>query len=197
MKKVFLFVFLLSVSIITAQEETIFGSGEITHGGFGGPVVKVTEINGQAGVLVGGRGGWIINNTLVIGGGGYGLANEVDGAQVILGSTQKLNFGYGGFEMEYIINSDKMIHATVGFLIGGGGVNHRNYWDDFDFDMKRADTFFITEPFVSIEANILSYFRISAGGSYRYISGINETPNLSNNDFSGVSAFITFKFGKF
>lgn len=197
MKKVFIFIFLLSVSFLYAQEETIFGSGEVTHGGFGGPVIKLTEINGQTGVLVGGRGGWIINNTLVIGGGGYGLANEVDGSQVILGSTQKLNFGYGGFEMEYIINSDKMIHATVGFLIGGGGVNHRNLWNDFDFDMKRADTFFITEPFVSVEANILSYFRICAGGSYRYISGIDETPNLGNDDFSGVSAFITFKFGKF
>ena len=56
-----------------AQEETLMGSGEIASGGFGAPVVKFTEITGDPAVLVGGRGGWIVNHTFVLGAGGYGL----------------------------------------------------------------------------------------------------------------------------
>ncbi len=59
-----------------AQEETLI-KGDVESGGFGGPVVKMTSLNGQDGILVGGRGGWILNHSFIIGGGGYGLANNV------------------------------------------------------------------------------------------------------------------------
>ena len=58
------------------QQETLL-SGNIESGGFGGFVVRFSEIGGAFAVLAGGRGGWIINHTFVLGGGGYGLANDV------------------------------------------------------------------------------------------------------------------------
>jgi hypothetical protein len=58
-------------SLYAQQTETLF-DGEVSHGGFGGPVVKFSEIAGSAGVWVGGRGGWIINlselHTISLGG---------------------------------------------------------------------------------------------------------------------------------
>ena len=62
---------ILTIPVATAAQnaQTLMGS-DIRHGGFGGPVVKFTEIDGQFGVLVGGRGGWIINDSFVIGAGG-------------------------------------------------------------------------------------------------------------------------------
>ena len=53
----------------SAQDEQLV-SGKIESGGFGAPVWKITQINGETAMLTGGRGGWIINHTFVIGGGG-------------------------------------------------------------------------------------------------------------------------------
>ena len=41
-----------------------------------GPAIRFTQIDGDFGVLVGGRGEWIINHRFVLGGGGYGLTNQ-------------------------------------------------------------------------------------------------------------------------
>ena len=182
-----------------AQEETLVGNGEITNGGFGGPVVKYTQINGEPAVLVGGRGGWIINHTFVIGGGGYGLVNDINANNIVFGVKPYINFGYGGFEMEYIVHSDQLTHFSVYSLVGGGAVTYRsNLWDNWEdwSNQFGSDAFFIFEPAANVELNIVSFFRINAGVSYRFISGLNFD-DLKNSDFAGPSAILTFKFGKF
>lgn len=200
MKKL-IFVFAVAILFsqqLFAQEETLI-SGEVSHGGFGGPVVKFTQINGEFGVLVGGRGGWIINHTFVLGGGGYGLVNNIDANVILQSQVPLINFGYGGFEMEYIFHSDKILHFSFYTLIGAGTVTYRDRfnWNDFDFDFDYSNnTFFVIEPAANIELNVTDFFRINAGVGYRFISGI-DFDNLDNSDFSGPSANITFKFGKF
>jgi len=195
-KKLFVIILFVVGSVLYAQEETLLGDEEVSHGGFGGPVVKFTTIKDKFGVLVGGRGGWIINHSFVIGGGGYGLVNEIEGTRYFSGERMLLNFGYGGFEMEYIMNWDKIAHGSVYLMIGGGGVNQRRSWDDWDWDDKETDAFFVLEPAVNLEVNMTSFFRLGVGASYRFVSGINEN-NLEDNDFSGPSATLTLKFGKF
>ncbi len=180
-----------------AQEETLLGKGEISNGGFGGSVVKFTSVNKHIGVLVGGQGGWIINHTFVIGGGGYGLVNNVKTESLFLGERQLLNFGYGGVELHYIENSDKLIHYTVSLLIGGGGIGYRHpdswEWDDWETNTK---SFFVMEPTVRVMLNVTSFFRIGLGGGYRLISGA-DLDDFKDSDISGPSAEIVLKFGKF
>lgn len=199
-----LIIAIISAGCLFAQEETLIGNGEVSHGGFGGPVVKFTQIKGEPAVLVGGRGGWIINHSFVIGGGGYGLVTSIDADNETIvssfGSKPYINFGYGGFEMEYIINSNQLLHFSVAALIGGGGVSYRNDlwdnhedWDDWD---SPHDAFFVFEPSANIELNIVSFFRINAGVSYRFISGAN-LDNLKNSDLAGPAASLTLKFGSF
>ena len=49
---------------------------ERVHNGFAGaPDFKVTTLDRSTGRLVGGYGGWLIDNTLLIGAGGYWLTN--------------------------------------------------------------------------------------------------------------------------
>jgi hypothetical protein len=195
--------------LVLAQEETLL-SGEVEHGGFGGPVVKVTRINGQDALLVGGRGGWIINHTFVIGGGGYGLVTDVAPTVPGLFNQNLLMLGYGGLELEFIMQSDRIVHLTVPVLIGAGAVGYRTgHWgDDFDLNIgfdNRFDTFFIIEPGIDLEVNVVSFFRINAGVSYRHVTGIsaptditgNPRPLTSNNDLRGISWMIGFKFGTF
>ncbi len=49
------------------EAETLLDAG-IKTGGFGGPLVKFTEMNDELSVIVGGRGGAIYNESFVVGG---------------------------------------------------------------------------------------------------------------------------------
>ena len=188
---------LLSVGIFSAfaQEETLI-DGPIESGGFGGPVLKIGSFNGEAALLVGGRGGWIINHSFIIGGGGYGLVNNVKAKVLGPYGERYLNFGYGGLELEYISEPTRLINFSFQTLIGAGGLSWRD--EDVHSGLRDSDndTFFIVEPGVNITLNVTKYFRISGGVSYRYISGV-QSPAASNPDLSGPSGVLTFRFGKF
>lgn len=183
----------LTISVF-AQEETLVGSS-IESGGFGGPVVKFSSMNGNTGILVGGRGGWIINHTFIIGGGGYGLANNVKAKTLGPNGERYLNFGYGGLEMEYVSDSYRLLHFSFMTLIGGGGLGWRDENMRTGF-VNDNETFFILEPGANVTLNVTKFFRISAGVSYRYITGI-ESSAATNADLSGLSGVLTLRFGKF
>ena len=194
MKKIAFFLLLAFTLPAFAQEETLI-TGEIESGGFGGPVLKITNINGENAVMVGGRGGWIINHTFVLGGGGYGLVTNVH-AKTTDSIHQYIQLGYGGLDMEFIPASNDLLHLSVGLLVGGGGVGYKpNDKNGFN-SMQNNDTFFVLEPSVNINLNVTHYFRIAAGATYRYVSGLKSTIS-TNTDLSGPSAILTLKFGKF
>jgi hypothetical protein len=161
--------------------------------GFGGPVVKFTQMNDQFGVLVGGRGGWIINHRVSIGGGGYGLVNNVDARPSAPDSL--ISLGYGGLEIEIIGNSDQLLHYTFSTLLGAGGISLKGR-DDRGQDTGEHDAFFIAEPTANVIVNVTTSFRIGIGAGYRFVVGTN-TPGVADHKLSGVTGNLTFKFGKF
>ena len=188
-------------TVIYAQEETLIGQEEITTGGYGAPVIKFTSINSQFGVLVGARGGWILDHSITLGVGGYGLVNDVN--ENSDERSPLLNFGYAGFDLGYIMKWHKLLHASFNFLIGGGAVSQRMNFNVYDLNfnlpnlgMIKNHNFFIAEPEADFELNIVKFCRIDIGASYRFISGAKQN-GLSNNDLSGVSAIMTLKFGRF
>jgi len=191
-KQFLAFIFFMTLAIPGVGQQKTLVSGDIDHGGYGGPELRLTALNGEAELLVGGRGGWIIDHTFVIGGGGYGLSTEVP-----MSDSTLLNFGYGGLDLEFIVKSDELIHFTIGTLIGAGGTGLRYRIFDENFTNEfESDPFFVLEPRVTTELNITDFFRIGAGVSYRYVSGI-EKFNLSEADLSGISGLLVFKFGSF
>lgn len=173
------------------EDETLI-SGKIALGYYGALIVKFTELNDQSAVLIGGRGGLIINHAFVIGGGGYGLVNDIDTRNFSSYERRFLDFGYGGLVLEYINRSHKLVHLSVHSLIGGGSLCYRDYlyYDWYD------DVFFVAEPGIDLMLNVSKHFRIGLGGSYRFVSGI-DMDGLNNADISGPSAALTFKFGRF
>lgn len=191
-KNIFILLLLSSVTI-WGQAETLV-SGKMEHGGFGAPVIKFTQIDGKFGLLIGGRGGWIMNHKFVLGGGGYGLVNQVDANYIFEGTLIPLMMGYGGFEMEYIVSSDKLVHFSIYLLLGGGGLTYKKF---HDWDSPHiSDSFWIANPAANIEINISSFFRIAAGVGYRFVTGV-DLESLTNSDISGLEGILTFKFGKF
>ena len=164
-------------------EQTLI-SGEIESGGTGGPILKFTGVSDTFCVLLGGRGGWIINHMFMLGGGGYGLVSDV------FISGNKLHMGYGGFYAEYIINSDALVHFTVGSLIGMGNVH-------FDPEGSDSRSYFVLEPEANVELNVVTFFRVCAGVSYRFAIGVSGPGGLNDAALSGLSANLFFKFGHF
>jgi hypothetical protein len=191
----FLLSLVLASTPMLAQEQTLI-TGPVDHGGFGGPMFQLTQIDEQLGVLIGGHGGWIIDHTVYIGGGGFGLVNEIE-VNSAPDSTPYLNLGYGGLELGVVLASNRLVHLTVSSLIGGGGVNYRSTSWNGDYDVDSAgDVYFVLEPALHLVLNVTRHFRVALGGSYRYVSGI-DLEGLSDNAVTGPSASLTLKFGKF
>lgn len=183
-------------------QETLF-SGNVEHGGYGGPVIKVASIKDETALLVGGYGGWFINHTIMIGGGGYGLVNNIDappGVPLANGMKQSVGFGYGGGMIEFTGNSDALVHYTAHLLVGAGGAGYYVRTTDIedidpDFD-EQWDACLAAEVGAGVEINVTTFFRINAGASYLFINGL-DIPELTDSDISGPAAHLTLKFGKF
>lgn len=192
---------LMSIPAMGAEETLI--SGPIENGGFGGPVLKLTEFDGEIGLMTGGRGGWIVNHTFVLGGGGYGLATNIEAPETTIRRRVPrnlyLNVGYGGPIIEFIVASRKLIHFSVNVLIGAGGLSYSDRYFDYDYDDRDGDAFFVAEPGIDLMLNVSKFFRIGFGATYRYVHGINEefSYGMSDEKMSGPSATLTFKFGRF
>ncbi|KPK00771.1 MAG: hypothetical protein AMS20_14985 [Gemmatimonas sp. SG8_28] len=168
-----------------AQEQTLV-SGGLESGGFGAPVVRFSQVNGQFAVLAGGRGGWIINHTFVIGAAGYGVATDVQ----VAGNPNRrgLEFGYGGVDLEVVIGSDALIHATAQALIGGGAFV-LNYGGP-------TDGVFVFEPGLNVDLNVTPFMRLGLGGGYRWVTDV-DLIGFSDSDFSSFFGSVVLKFGSF
>jgi hypothetical protein len=202
MRQVLCLVLFCAFATAASGAEKTLLQGGLQSGGFGGPVLKYTQVKNQDALLVGGHGGWIINHRVVLGGGGYGLATQVDAPPGVLPVEAPLDisFGYGGFEMHYILHSDAVVHATFSTLVGGGGVvyvRHGEMYSDHHHDqVGDSDAVFVLEPAIGGELNVTKWFRLAAAGSYRMVTDV-EQQALDNADLSGFAATLDFKFGKF
>jgi hypothetical protein len=162
---------------------------------------------------------WIINHGIGIGIGGYGFANDLQFDQNSNNSNLSdyaLAGGYGGLTIEPILWAKQPVHVSFPILIGAGGVAAISdyYWstshshDDYNYYAEDAEAFFVVEPGVEIELNMVKFFRIAIGGYYRFTSNVslfNEyfddngswVSEELNPELSGFSVGMTLKFGKF
>lgn len=181
-----------------AQQETLFSNVNVGFGGAGGPAVGISTIDGDPAVFTGGFGGLIINmdnqNSLTLGGGGYGLSNNIRVDRPGIDETEYLVYGYGGFYLEYTHRTYKLVHLTARSIIGAGHVGYRprNHYSSY----SSGSEFFVAEPAISAEINVTNFFRFGAGVAYRFVAGSNSSV-YSDADLSGVMGVATFKFGKF
>jgi len=171
------------------KQDTLFSSKNMSHGGYGGLVAKYTKINGKNALLLGVRGGWIINHTFVIGVGGYGLAPIYKNYTLSPRENDRMDMGYGGILLEFIVLDRSIIHISFGALTGGGAVTYNKNKNDID-------QFAFIEPEFNLIVNVFEWMRLGVGGSYRFVRGINREGS-SNSSLSGPAGHILFKFGKF
>lgn len=189
----------VTVSNDSDERDQTLQTGKISHGGYGGPELKMTSVSSTAAMLVGGQGGWIVGHSLTLGGAGYGLATRVDAPDqpgVPLGDS-RLQLGYGGIRVGYTFTPHKLIHFSTGLLIGAGGIaimEHHNHGSDSK--LLRSNAVFALEPDVTVELNINWFMRAGFSASYRYL-GDSRTAGLSASSLSAPAAGAVLKFGSF
>lgn len=212
---IFTALLLLAVCTVYGQEQTeeremrtLFGnSGIRSNGGYGGVTTGYTQLDGRDAIIIGGRGAWLINHTIGIGIAGYGFLSEHK-FDTELNDDYQLAGGYGGLMFEFIMNPKSPVHISFPVTVGAGGVGyveHDNLIRGNDFGRLDEDSqaFFVVEPGVEVEMNLLRFMRMSFGLSYRYTSDIDLTYATSGNRIldkdvlNGLSGGITLKFGKF
>jgi hypothetical protein len=179
-----LFSLAIAASPAVAQQQTLV-SGRVESGGFGAPVVKFAQVAGQSSVYFGGRGGWIINHSFVLGAAAYGLASDVRLDPRFFG--RQLEFGYGGMDLEFVIAPNSIIHASFSTLLGGGGV--RPFYEP-------VDVVFVVEPQLNIALNVAPFMRMVVGGSYLWVTDV-DTPSLRPDDLSSFTGSFQVQFGSF
>jgi hypothetical protein len=88
----------------------------------------------------------------------------------------------------------KTLTGDNGVLVGGGGLDVRDR--EWDHNRDFVDAFFVAEPWMGVEINVTDFAKFGVSGSYRFVSGVSAY-GFKDNDFSGGSLAVTFKFGGF
>jgi hypothetical protein len=179
----------------------------IHNGWLFSPDVRATDLDVDIGALAGGYVGRIHDNTWVIGGGGYVLANQDD----------DFNLWYAGPVVEYLVRADRRIGFGVRSLVGFGSAtmplpvsevidprvlasSHRTRSRRgngspgiFPADAMVAvdDSFVVAEPQLNVMWNLNRGQRIVFGVGYR-VTG--NAPWLGDR-LNGMSGSIAFQLG--
>jgi len=189
--------FYYSTSIICILLIGSLNAQGFESGAFGAPVFKYTHLANQPALMVGGKGGWIINRRFVLGAGIYALTSDVKSPYIIEQSSQSLmfNFNYGGLEFEFLLLPQSKYNLTFDMIFAGGGVEFYN--PNKSSTKYGSVDLLVWEPGLNFEAELFKWLHADAGISYRIISSYKETYNITKDDLQGLSFLLTFKFGAY
>jgi hypothetical protein len=208
--RIFTAIFLAGAVCFTASAQrdedisTLFGDkkGSVDHGGWGGLTFGYTKINEKDTYLMGARGGWLIDHHLTIGLAGYGFISDKTFYVPEAGADANLAGGYGGLFLEANIAPYYPVHVTIPLIIGAGGVTYadQKWWEGNDYNYPASsidsDAYFVLEPGLEIEINLIKFMRLGIGGSYRYTSQVTMV-NSSGSMLQGWNGYFNLKFGWF
>ena len=170
------------------------------------PDARFTEINDRFATLAGFYGGWLTDQTLLVGGGAYWLANREDDFQAqYFGGIGRWTFG-----------GHRRLGVSVGGLLGFGDATlSRSYGDIFGAEPVAAaathgarfshgggrisantrfrinEHFFVAEPQVNAVWVVTPWMRLDLGAGYRTIAGA----DLLGDQLRGLSGSIALQFG--
>lgn len=171
----------------------------IHFSGLGGPYLAWTRLNGEHSLLVGARGGVLIDHVLVVGIAGSGTVDRVavPRGATVADADYRLEVGYIGAWLEYIIAPRRLLHGTVGMLIGWAGLSYTRFrGSGGPEDSELEDSAFVIEPTLSAEVNLTSFMRLDLFAAYRFVAGV-DLPALEEGDINGPVIGVMLKFGSF
>lgn len=184
------------------EYKTLFGGKQYKADGYyGALMINYGQVKNEDIILVGARGGWIIDQAFTIGLAGYGLTNDIDLYDVYDNEVVNLAGGYGGLLLEPILLPNYPVHIAFPVIIGAGGVAYiDNQWryhdDNWEPNVYDSDAFFVLEPGIELEFNLTHFLRLGLAATYRYTTDL-ELYNTDPEVLDGFNFGMSFKFGKF
>lgn len=125
-------------------------------------------------------------------------------------SPQYLRAAYGGLRMEWTQRPNKALHLSFPLVLGSGWANvdsvsfRRDYSgpghqhnDDFNGRSRNHAQWFVIQPGVRVEANLLRYVKVFAGADYRLAFQDESITNVPENALRGMTATAGLKIGFF
>jgi hypothetical protein len=113
------------------------------------------------------------------------------------GVPRDLEGGYGGFLVRYSVFTGGPLYGSVGGLVGAGATTlRRDTGSDLREDLRddAIDSFFVFEPQLSVQVDLLRWMRIGLQGGYRITSGLGHL-GYTEKDMNGPTFGGTLQFG--
>jgi hypothetical protein len=162
------------------------------------PDVEVGKVGASTATHAGAYGGWMFENTFLIGGAGYWQVNR--------SGPRRMDFG--GAIAEWLVGADRPVGFGARALIGGGSAVLESSITPVPIPYGRDgnrfapvpigpvrfelhDGFFIFEPQANLLVNISQRLRIRAAGGYRFIDA---NPGVAH-QLHGASGSIGLEIG--
>lgn len=156
--------------------------------------IKYSDFGGDSGFIGGAQIGGILNDRFAIGLGGYALLNEVDVAPNGYNNPESFDLAYGGLALEYTIYADKLFHASIGALMGGGQIRLDRTSDGKDQKLE----LFVIEPQLNFMLNITQRSEFGVGIGYRHADPSNHNiDGLEQGDLSGMVGTVFLRLTEF
>lgn len=162
---------------------------------------KPIILNDQFGFCTGAEVALSFGRKLNMGVAAYGLVSPVQSNVLDQnGNIYYYDMAYGGFLIEPVIGSNKLLHVTLPIILGAGGVSYHTQYNSFsnweNYYDYQSGIFFIAEPGVHAELNLFKWLRFHTGVSYRFTGpGYFSVPQ--NGELNGWSASLGLKIGLF
>lgn len=158
--------------------------------GYGAVQLRHTQVNGSGNVLIGGYGGWLISERLMIGAGGFGTLQDIDVQAEDTGGAYEM--GYSGFVTEYNLPLTQRWQLVGGALIGGG-----RFETELEDSRSLRSDIFVMEPRVQITYALSPWIQAVAGMQYRIVNSDELPETVSSSDLSNLSLGIGIRVGVF
>ena len=168
---------------------------------------KITDVDDRVGQLVGGYGGWLLDDALLVGGGLYSLANR----------SSDFKLTYGGLLIGWTMPPEHRIQfgarglvgvgtATLGTDIEGvrfaggraGGLDSRGRLDTrgqagipTTFRVRLNDEFFVAEPQLTLVMKVTRAIALHWNGGYR----VTGSTGILDDRLNGPSGSVAVQFG--
>jgi len=189
------------------DQKTLLRNGGGVTGGFFAPGVRITEVNDQTALMVGGQLAMVLGHQFNIGAVINVMLTDNEaftyslGPSPFLPPTRYLEMGYAGLLLEPVFFDRSVIHFSIPTIVGVGvgSTNYYRMWEQeyYDYYGHRTDMFFVLEPGLTAELNVARALRFFAGGSYRFVMDSDLLHNNSDAQLSGFSFNVGLKVGWF
>jgi len=169
----------LAIILFSIIANNCFSQETNAYSGFGGPMFRLSSIEGDLTPAVGGIGGVVYKSMIAYGGFGLGYTSEAKTKQGDL-----IDIGGGGLYFAYIIND----HLQVPILLEWNDLDITS--NDFSINLHSVSLL----PGVEYNYPVKDYLRICVRATYRK-SFIDENDYFNEVDFDGLSISLGIKFG--